>query len=273
MTQSNNFGANLLALCKSDQSFAHICRELGINRQQFNKYKSGKHLPSRRNAAAIAAYFGVSEKDLYLAPAAFNRIYGSRDSAMLRLANYAAGFANCNDAVKTTAERIRDIVGVHLRYQISSIYSGRVLRSVQCFYVKDGLLFYDYLERFNSLDIGSKHAFTFRYRGVCTFLDGKLYMLDVEGEQQNEHTFAIMTPIPRKPREYIFGITSGVAANVSREAFSTRLALCKVDEGPLKPSHARQASTLPFDSEEIPAEVRNYLDIAGGAQGRMLRGT
>jgi transcriptional regulator with XRE-family HTH domain len=272
MKQTNNFGTNLLSLCKSDQSFAHICRELGINRQQFNKYKSGQHLPSRRNIAAISAYFGVSEKDLFLEPVAFNRIYGSRDNAMLRIANYAAGFRGCNEAVKTTADRIRDIVGVHLRYQISSIYAGRVLRSVQCFYVRDGLLFYDYVERFNSLDIGSKHAFTFRYRGVCTFLDGKLYMFDLESAQQNEHTFAIMTPIARKPREFIFGITSGVAASMSREAFATRLALRKVDNGPLRPSHVRQGSTLPFDSEEIPAEVRNYLDIAGGGQGRMLRG-
>jgi len=273
LNQADNFGTNLLSLCKTDQSFSHICRELGINRQQFNKYKSGQHLPSRRNIATIAAYFGVSEKDLFLEPAAFNRIYGSRDNALLRIANYAAGFHDFNDAVKSAAERIGDIVGVHFRYQVSSIYAGKVLRSIQYFYVRDGLLFYDYIERFNSLDIGSKHAFTFRYRGFCSLLDGKLYMFDLERGQQNEHTFAIMTPIARKPREFIFGIMSGVAANMSREAFATRLALRKIDNGPVRGSHIRQSSTLAFDSEEIPAEVRNYLDIAGGGQGRMIRGT
>ncbi len=40
-----NFAANLLALCNRHGTIASVCRLLGINRQQFNKYLAGTNLP------------------------------------------------------------------------------------------------------------------------------------------------------------------------------------------------------------------------------------
>lgn len=55
---------NLRAACKGKGSISQICREIGINRQQFNKYLAGKSLPSSHNMRAICGYFGLTEQHL-----------------------------------------------------------------------------------------------------------------------------------------------------------------------------------------------------------------
>ncbi len=267
------FGMNITSLCRDDHTFASICRELGINRQQFNKYKSGQHIPSRRNMSLIASHFSVSEKDLFLDPASFNRIYGSRGSSLSRVADRGSYFKTYDESLNRTAERMKDVLGVHLRYQVSSIYRDSLVRSVHRFYTSEGLLFHDYIERFGSLDAKGAGKFTFRYRGLSNFLDGRLYLVDVESKQQNEHTFAILTPIARKPLEFMFGIASGVAAGAMRGVFATRVALQKIDSGSLRPSHVRKASILDLGSDEVPAEIRDYLGITGEGLGCMIRGS
>jgi transcriptional regulator with XRE-family HTH domain len=59
------FAANLRGLIAQKDSIAHVCRELTINRQQFNRYISGETLPSDDNIAKIAAYFKISESSLF----------------------------------------------------------------------------------------------------------------------------------------------------------------------------------------------------------------
>jgi transcriptional regulator with XRE-family HTH domain len=36
-----------------------FCREIGLNRQQINKYLSGRSLPSAFNLRRLTAYFGI----------------------------------------------------------------------------------------------------------------------------------------------------------------------------------------------------------------------
>lgn len=55
------FAANLRRLCNSTTSIADICRDTGINRQQFNKYLAGRSVPSARVLRKICQRLGVSE--------------------------------------------------------------------------------------------------------------------------------------------------------------------------------------------------------------------
>lgn len=58
------FAANLRQLCASETSIADICRDTGINRQQFNKYLAGRAIPSARILRKICLRLGVSENAL-----------------------------------------------------------------------------------------------------------------------------------------------------------------------------------------------------------------
>lgn len=66
MSIYDNFGSNLRELCKSKGSVTGICRELDINRQQFNKYLNGDNFPRKATLEKICRYFAVSDVELLL---------------------------------------------------------------------------------------------------------------------------------------------------------------------------------------------------------------
>jgi transcriptional regulator with XRE-family HTH domain len=53
------FAANLKRLCGTQKSHAQVARDLGINRQQFNGYVTGRNLPNEGIIDRICTYFGV----------------------------------------------------------------------------------------------------------------------------------------------------------------------------------------------------------------------
>jgi transcriptional regulator with XRE-family HTH domain len=68
MSLRENLAVNLRRLCAERGSIAAVCREMGVNRQQFDRYLSMDALPNRATTARICEYFGVEEADLYRDP-------------------------------------------------------------------------------------------------------------------------------------------------------------------------------------------------------------
>lgn len=60
-----NFGTNLRNLCKTRESIAQVCRDLDINRVQFNRYMSGHSFPKPNVLDRICEYFDVDGR-IYL---------------------------------------------------------------------------------------------------------------------------------------------------------------------------------------------------------------
>lgn len=58
------FGRNLRLLCQPYASVSALCRELGINRTQFNRYLSGESFPRPDILQRICAYFKVDARIL-----------------------------------------------------------------------------------------------------------------------------------------------------------------------------------------------------------------
>ena len=134
-----NLAANLKGLCRG-VSIAVACREIGLNRQQFNKYLSGRHHPSRRSLALICGYFSVAEKDLYRNPAEFSATYHSAENWRLSAFAQLRRFQDFSSSMPASDENIRGYIGLYHRYHFSSIYHGTILRSIMEIYEKDGLI-------------------------------------------------------------------------------------------------------------------------------------
>ena len=62
-----NMAKNLRQLTSRIGSANYVCRELDINRQQFEKYLKGRSLPSAATIKRICAYFNISEEELFAA--------------------------------------------------------------------------------------------------------------------------------------------------------------------------------------------------------------
>lgn len=68
MSPRENLAVNLRRLCAMHGSIAAVCREMGVNRQQFDRYLSKDALPNRATTVRICQYFGIDEGELYRDP-------------------------------------------------------------------------------------------------------------------------------------------------------------------------------------------------------------
>ena len=58
----NTLGANLRSLAQNTTSISALCRDLGINRTQFNRYLSGESFPRPDVLFRICNYFDVDAR-------------------------------------------------------------------------------------------------------------------------------------------------------------------------------------------------------------------
>ncbi|MER8448003.1 helix-turn-helix transcriptional regulator [Mesorhizobium sp. M1066] len=68
MSIRENLAANLRRLCKDHASVSAVCRELHINRTQFERYLQGQTVPNKATAKLICDYFRIDEAELYQDP-------------------------------------------------------------------------------------------------------------------------------------------------------------------------------------------------------------
>jgi len=254
------FSANLRLLCDQQGSISQICRKIRINRQQFNKYLAGRHMPSAANIKAIADHFGLGQEVLFSPEEEFRTLIDGdffETFARLRSLPETANFlTSAMSALETTRQ---SLLGVYDRYHFSSIYPRRIVRASLCIYKGKDLLQHVYIERFPNLDDAAKTAYKFKYHGFVLPIERRIFTLDFETEQRNEMTFGIYSPIRRSSKSFLLGITSGIAATMYRQPFATKIALHYRHAGLLTKDDIARSTALDYNDPSIPAEVREYL--------------
>jgi len=259
------FSANLRTLCNQQGSVSALCRKINVNRQQFNKYLAGKHLPGKANLALIAAFFNLEVGMLFRDPQEFRTLVeGNFFSTLHEARQLSVLQAFIPQMVAANNQFADDYVGVYDKYHLSSIYEGYILKSAFCIHQNHDFLQHYYVERFPSLETAGKTECSFKYHGFSFVLDDKLYTFDVEKRLSNEMTFGVYAHLKRNRKHFLFGIVCGVAANVFRQPFSSRAVLHYRGSGHITKQHLREVTALPLDSPLIPGEVRKYLNSQAG---------
>lgn len=258
--QVEHFASNLRFLCERKGSISFVCRKIGLNRQQFNKYLSGHHLPSPQNLRLIANYFGLSVPIMFSDPEEFRTLVEGNFFYAMEALSKSPEVANFFDAVilgsKSDGENYH---GVYDRYQFSSIYTGKILRSALCIYKNRDFLQHYYIERFPSYDSPSRVEYVFKYHGFVFPIAGRVFTVDFEGIQKNELTFGIFAPVQRSAKKFMFGIGSGIAATMFRQPYATKVALHHRGPGLLRREHLAASTVLDADDPSIPKEALQFL--------------
>lgn len=249
---------NLLLLAESFDSITDFCVKVGVNRQQFNKYLAERHLASQKVLAKIAKYFHMEPDDLFRKPEQFRNFYNGLEQELPDLQRYP-DLLELLKAARSNNDKMSLYHGVYYRYHRSSIYKGKLLRSVTYIYEREDITQYVTVERFPMLNGTGATAFTFVFRGFCMLLGDRIFMIDFEGKQKNELTFTVLTPQYRTPVRFLYGVVTGVASTSYRQPFSTRVVLARDGNSAIKRKHLRAATVLELESSDIPLEVRSYL--------------
>ncbi|CAN7349941.1 helix-turn-helix domain-containing protein [Mesorhizobium sp. LjNodule214] len=258
--QVAHFSANLRLLCERHGSISAVCRKINLNRQQFNKYLSGLHMPSPQNLRLIANYFGLSVPILFSQPDEFRTLVeGNFFHAMENVRRSPELNKFVEAMIVESSGDQKEVLGVWDRYQYSSIYKGFVLRSAFCIYKNNQFLQHYYIERFPSYDDPTKTEYVFKYYGFVFPVAGRLFTADFEGIQRNELTFGVYAPVKRSSSKFMFGIATGIAATMFRQPYSTKVALHYRGPGLLKREHLEALTVLDRGDPSIPREALQFL--------------
>jgi transcriptional regulator with XRE-family HTH domain len=253
-----NLAANLRLLCGYYPSIAHVCRTLGINRTQFNRYLGAKALPSANLLNRLCDHFGVEDTEIYLPPSHFSRLVSIRRKPSETRAVYA-------DTVEQMQGRsrpeMRKYLGYYFEYYYSMSSPGKIIRGVVHFFESGGATYFHRIEHFPRTSM-SGSAFKCRYVGAAFFLEDRIFMVDTETLTGNEISQTILFPIWRNRVSRLSGLVMGVSSGDHRKIACSRILLEWLGTD-IDLRKALSACSL-FDPEspEIDPAIREAIDNA-----------
>lgn len=244
------FANNLRSLCADRGSIALVCRDIGINRQQFNRYLSGSSLPSAHNLRRISTYFGLTEQDMFddqmeLA----GPLEGFADTAS-PLANVASAFSD-------QARQMRRYLGAYHTHFVSPAWQGKILRSLLILYESNGVVVSHTTERASSAD-GSIQQRS-RYDGLACLKGNRIYLVEKELGENGSLCETIVSSTERSRVMFLRGITMGVGSEQASTPYASRTIWKRIKAD--VPIREAVASCGVFDStsSEIHPIIRGFL--------------
>ncbi|WP_145145643.1 helix-turn-helix domain-containing protein [Pseudomonas duriflava] len=216
----NHLPANLHQLCRHYRSIAEVCRQLGINRAQFNKYLGGQSRPTPYNLKRICDFFGVEEYEIERPPAEFAHLIGSTrlregadDTPMPRLLNHLQSLASPD---------LSPYVGYYHEYYYSLSTPGQILCGLVWLHETEGSYRYVRFERLRSRERKGPSV-RFRYQGIALSLQNRLFLNDYESLTCNELSQTVLIPSSQSRIGRLNGMKLGVSASDGREIACTRV--------------------------------------------------
>jgi transcriptional regulator with XRE-family HTH domain len=252
--QAETFVANLRFACATRRSISQICREIGINRQQFNRYISGEARPSPHNVARIAAFFGLSAQDFSLSPKLFEArlIRPDQDRSEARL--LFEGFPGDLSA-------LRRHIGYYQTYHTSPSWPGLVVCSCSRIYEASGSMRVKSIERIR--DAANEIQQFSKYVGLVTFWRNRIFITERNVGWEPMLSQTILMPFDVHQRVYLRGTTMGVSWRKENRPYASRMIWRYIGQEPDLRQMLGRCGVLSFGSRQLPTTVKSFLDTPG----------
>jgi len=208
------FASNLREACSTRPSISQICRDIGVNRQQFNRYINGQALPSAHNRLRIARLFSIEPEDFELPREAFRR----RLAPSAR--RTAPGGAVLLDAYPGDMRVLQRYLGFYQTYHLSMSWPGQVVCACAHLKEKDGRVVVTTRERISDKATGVD--LRSRYVGLAAYQRNRLFLTERTCGEHTTFGQTILLPFEIHQRLYLRGITMGVSWRKENMPYSSR---------------------------------------------------
>lgn len=246
------FAQNLFAHTTRKGSIAQTCRDISINRQQYNKYLAGRAMPGPATLKKLAEHFGIPETDLFvesprptLAEVAERRKLPTADSL------FALIHSRTREAVHAVdANNLRE--GCYFAYVPQRGAEHLVLRMLIVVRRIGSIMTFLRTARLNPDD--SRFV---RSRGIVAESNQRLYWIGQNESALREIsilTYSLRRGAPAAPQ-------SGLAILVPSEGSPVATRMVLEHAGPMSAYGRllRQAHPVPAGSNSLPAAVSDAL--------------
>jgi transcriptional regulator with XRE-family HTH domain len=259
------FGENLRLACSFHPSIAHVCRRLGLNRQQFNRYLAGQSRPSMHNLRKLGDFFGFEQHEWWLPNVQFATLLSVKPSVTKFVANNSHEDER-NDhwsALKQLSANsdgpLERYLGAYFEYYYSMAYPGKILKSFLWVYRGTSGVRYVRLERLAEPG-RTRDVERCRYTGSVYLLNERLFFLDAEQFTRNELSQTILFPTYKNRVSRLSGLKLGVSASDRREPACARVVLESLGMQINPRKVLRQCGLIDGDETELDGEIRVRID-------------
>ena len=260
----DDLGENLRLLCSYYKSTADVCRRLGINRPQFNRYLNGVNKPSDNTMRRLCDFFGVEVFEIMLPHSQFKRLIQVRPQQPAGAVMPKVESEHLDHLNTVGQAGLHKYLGYYFEYYLSMAYPGSILRTLVCIEQRDGKTFYQRTERIRPRRGGK--PFHGVYHGMVQFLSDRLFLLDYETLTNFEMTQTILYPSFKNRVDRLTGLRLGVSGSGERMPCCTRVLYeyigTRVDLHKVLALCGLYAADDPALDEDIRNSVRN--DIGPG---------
>lgn len=253
------FPTNLSQLCSYHASIAEVCRKLGINRQQFNKYLAGATRPSRHNMRRICDFFGVTESEMLLEPDRFTDLVSLRRRP--RDNGPAREPLKHVEALYRESGSLERYQGFYYRYFYSFGYPGRIIKSLVQIFGHEGRTYWKNME-VSRLEAGRSDVS--KYLGAAFLLAERIIVVEYEALLRNSVTQVMLYPSYSSRIDYLVGIQTGGPARRGRKPAASRVLLQALGRD-VDPRRALESAGI-LPAEDIEPRIREIIrnDLAPG---------
>jgi transcriptional regulator with XRE-family HTH domain len=256
LQMSDAFPENLRFLCSRAPSIAAVCRRLGLNRQQFNKYLSGDVRPSAHNMRLICDFFGVTESELHMHAGRFSEIVSLRKHAPSPAAP-AHPMSHIEALYKCSASLER-YVGYYFRYYYSFSYPAYVTKSLGRISEKDGRFYWNNIEYMSPAGTrAARHAS--KYKGAIFYLADRIFVIEYHSLLKNSITEMILYPAHHTRISHLIGIQTGAPSIRGRKPAASRVLLEFLGKEVVTRRALRTIGLFAEDSQELDPTILELI--------------
>lgn len=254
--------ANLAFACSHFPSIAEVCRRIGVNRQQFNKYLAGQVRPSKHNMRRICDFFGVTEAELLLEEHRFAALLAikRRPAAEQTPPPHLRGLK----ALRRASGDLSRYVGCYYRYFYTFGHPGRITRSFGVLARSGESYFWKNIELFRDTPFGRRQVVS-KYEGVAFLVGDRISILEYDALMSSSITQLVLYPSYKPGIGYLVGVQTGGSIRRGRKPAASAVLLEYL--GPEVDARRALARCGLFAEEAIDPDIRALIrnEIPAGA--------
>lgn len=253
-----DFSLNLRLLTDHYKSVADVCRRIGINRSQFNKYLGGRSSPSRHVFKRICDFFGVEDYEMLLPHAEFQRILGSKPPTASAPAAEPRYVGYLDQLVRRSRSDLMSYEGYYFEYTYSMTYPGLILRSLILVSSDDGLTTYQRMENLAPVG-GPGPRIKCKYQGIAFYLNDRIFLVDHDSLTKNEISQTVVYPNYQNQLTRLYGLKLGVSTGSRREPLCARVVLEAIGQRIDIRKALRACGTYEPDTSDLDPEIKDLI--------------
>ncbi|MEQ9258116.1 MAG: helix-turn-helix transcriptional regulator [Roseovarius sp.] len=249
---SDQLAFNLRYLCAEKPSVAQVCREIGINHQQFSKYLSERSRPSPHNLRRIAAFFELEDSTLL----------GPHDTLVATLRRQKRSLKDRRRdpfalAFPGDISKLRPLLGAYLVHFLSPAAPGRIVVNAMFLDERSGSVHTRLVETLRNQT--SKSRSWTRCDGKAAYHSGRIFVIDYEERNQGAFSMSILIPPHRHGKQYLFGKMTFLASLPRRTPFASDVVWKRVGNYRSAREVLRSCGIYKSDSRKIDPTIREFL--------------